>query len=296
MLIHVDLIDKLFSTFLNLIKNQIYQKTIFINKKISMSTKSSKENFDEKNIIRPVYISAYDLSMGFLSNLNLNMKHVFHTCIEIGDFEYYFQNDIKIRNLLSESFNEKIFVEAFCPETHKKILKQKSLKRSDRYNLPLYTALVGYTFLSDEEIEQTIRSVLTQKYTFSNYHLLYNNCNNFSNEMLYLICSKTVGVPIFILNQTREFLESDLSKNPMICSLLNLNSTQKIFFEQHDNLKLEFKYKEDFGNHIEEIGDLTQDEKKSLFYKNFTKKTNTKSEADIEKAVDTLRKFLEDEK
>lgn len=240
--------------------------------------------------IRPVYISGYDLSKGALEHLKLaeetNIKYIWHTCIEIGTIEYYFQDGIKIMHLSPPI--QDIFVEGFTESNEKAIIK-KQLYHSSRYYMPLIQYQVGYTYLNDEEINILITSELTNKYNSYTYDLLYNNCNNFTNEMLYLICYKTTGVPKFILESPKIFIESNLSKNPIFTSFFKINGTEPKKFNQHDNISMTFNYINESHLDISHLK-LSEEDESRLFF-NLNKKKEGKKNSKLNEIIN----FINDE-
>ncbi|KAF7689924.1 hypothetical protein CDIK_2751 [Cucumispora dikerogammari] len=251
--------------------------------------------------LRPVYISAYDLSRGLLQSLPLNnktdIKYIWHTCVEIEKREFFLLGGIEERELIDTgrevSVRDFLYfdnigytqeeakktpgitvakesgvnspsivespVEPLKPESERTLMPRKILKKplyaSTIYGIPLYHTLVGYTYLSPNELNTVIKDVLSSKYNEQNYNLLYNNCNNFTNELLYLICYKTVGVPRFILELPKKFIETNLHKNVFVSSFLKLGEIDfEPTFEQHDNKNLRFDYVKE--NHVEVPGIL----------------------------------------
>ncbi|KAJ4459341.1 putative desumoylating isopeptidase 1 [Paratrimastix pyriformis] len=81
---------------------------------------------------------------------------------------------------------------------------------------PLHVIDLGTTAKTQVELEQYISSSLRQKYNVGTYHLLQNNCNNFSSDVAVFLTGKPI--PSWITGLPAEVMSTPLGRmlEPMI--------------------------------------------------------------------------------
>lgn len=102
---------------------------------------------------------------------------MWHTSIEVYDTEYYFQNGIR-----------------------------KAIPGTTVFGTPSDIHYLGNTDIPKIVFEDFLSSSLADKFSPQKYHLLKNNCNNFSNALsLYLVEKE---IPEYILKLQQKISES----------------------------------------------------------------------------------------
>ncbi|KXS17388.1 DUF862-domain-containing protein [Gonapodya prolifera JEL478] len=139
----------------------------------------------------PVLLYVYDLSQGMARLMSMQLTGrqidaIYHTSVVAFGREYFFGAGI-----------------------------MSTLPGQSHHGTPIEILPMGYTQLPREvffEYLQEMRSV----YTADKYHLLDNNCNNFTNEVCQFLVGRTI--PSHITGLPNEFLQTPLGKQllPMI--------------------------------------------------------------------------------
>lgn len=134
----------------------------------------------EKQAVR---LHVYDLSMGLAAQvsesvLGKRVEAVYHTGVVVFGREFYYGSGSGI---------------------------QAGAPASTSYGSPIQVMDMGHT-----EIDRTILDELLQdlqeQFHGSKYHLLYNNCNHFSQELINFLVGK--DIPKHILNLPQEIMST----------------------------------------------------------------------------------------
>lgn len=133
----------------------------------------------------PVQLYVYDLSNGMAkafsgSLLNKNIEAVYHTSVVVHGIEFYYGSGIN-----------------------------QGVPAQSDFGTPVEKLPMGTTLKTVDEVHAFLSSVGSE-FSENAYDLIKNNCNHFSNKLLGFLCDK--AVPEHILNQGKEFLETDLGK------------------------------------------------------------------------------------
>jgi len=169
-----------------------------------MSQKALEESNtnSESERTEKVYLHVYDLSMGMAKQLSVSLlgkfvEGIWHTGIVVYGREFFWggiiQEGFPVRNLfcscnmMGESFP---FVQGKTP-----------------YGIPTKVISLGETYIPLEILKEFLAEI-NSRYTIETYHLLENNCNNFTQE----VCQFLTGgsIPSEILNLPTEALNSPL--------------------------------------------------------------------------------------
>lgn len=133
----------------------------------------------------------YDLSQGMASSLSLSLlgthiQGVWHTSIVVYELEICFGSGIQI----------------FRPG-------------QSNYGIPVQKISMGYTEIPYDLFDEYLKE-LRQVWTAEKYHLLDNNCNHFSNDLMQFLVGKTI--PDHITALPNNFLSTPLGSAlaPMI--------------------------------------------------------------------------------
>ncbi|KAG5858792.1 PPPDE putative peptidase domain-containing protein [Encephalitozoon hellem] len=110
------------------------------------------------------------------SKLGKEEVQIWHTSIEVYGAEYYFQNGI-----------------------------MKTLPGSTIYGAPIKTHDLGTTDIPEIVFEDFLHSI-ADDFAPHKYHLLKNNCNNFTNTLALYLVEK--AIPEYILELQNAALES----------------------------------------------------------------------------------------
>jgi desumoylating isopeptidase 1 len=120
-----------------------------------------------------VKLRVYDLSNGKIKSLasqfNLDIEGIWHTSVEVYEREYFFQDGI-----------------VYSP------------KGSTSYGIPIKTIEMGETALLEDMVHEYIDQIHI-KYNRNTYHLMKNNCNHFSNDLMMFLVSKPIPDYILLL-------------------------------------------------------------------------------------------------
>mmetsp|Transcript_6369 Transcript_6369/g.19258 ORF Transcript_6369/g.19258 Transcript_6369/m.19258 type:complete len:412 (+) Transcript_6369:45-1280(+) len=142
----------------------------------------------------PVTLHVYDLSQGMAAQmspglLGKQIGGIWHTGIVAFGREYYFGGGICVD----------------APNT-------------TPYGLPKQTHALGSTSRTQEEFLSFLRSI-GHRFTVATYHLLDNNCNNFSDECARFLTGK--GIPPYIVDLPKEVMATPFGQmfRPMIDSM-----------------------------------------------------------------------------
>ncbi|ADM12194.1 putative peptidase [Encephalitozoon intestinalis ATCC 50506] len=111
------------------------------------------------------------------SALKREEVHIWHTSIEVYGIEYFFQNGIV-----------------------------KAVPGSTSHGTPLKTHDLGTTEIPEIVFEDFLLSI-TEDFAPHKYHLLRNNCNNFTNIVALYLVEKSI--PEYILELQNTALESE---------------------------------------------------------------------------------------
>lgn len=90
------------------------------------------------------------------------------------------------------------------------------------YGSPVDTVSLGTTSKSADEFRDFLRSISGQ-FSMQTYHLLDNNCNNFSDECAKFLLESDTGIPAYIVDLPREAMDSPMGAmlRPMIENMQN---------------------------------------------------------------------------
>lgn len=120
-----------------------------------------------------------------------DVSGLFHTSVEVYGSEYYFQGGIT-----------------------------KSIPNTTMFGNPIRIHTMGETTMTVEELEEYL-DILSHKYNAESYHLLSNNCNNFSDSLCMFLVEK--NIPEYILEA-----QEVASSNEMILNMVNMMSKKEI--------------------------------------------------------------------
>ncbi|EOB11587.1 hypothetical protein NBO_1039g0002 [Nosema bombycis CQ1] len=90
------------------------------------------------------------------------IKGIFHTSVEVFGSEFYFQNKITM-----------------------------SLPNKTTFGNPVRIHTLGETSVTREMLEEYLE-ILEHKYNSSSYHLIHNNCNNFTDTVCLFLVEKNI--------------------------------------------------------------------------------------------------------
>lgn len=141
-----------------------------------------------------VQLNVYDLSQGMARQmspmlLGKQIDGIWHTGVVAFGTEYYFGGGIC----------------ADAPGT-------------TPYGMPVETVQLGNTSKTQGEFLAFLASV-SSKFSMQTYHLLDNNCNNFSDACAKFLLGNEKGIPEYIIDLPRQALDSPLG--PMIRPMLD---------------------------------------------------------------------------
>ena len=149
-----------------------------------------------------VELWVYDLSQGMASQLSSSLlgRHIegiWHTSIVVYDLEICFGNGI-----------------------------QTSRPGQSYYGIPVQKLSMGSTEIPYSVFDEYLRE-LHQVWTPEKYHLLENNCNHFSNDLMQFLVGKTI--PNHITSLPSNFLSTPLGSAlaPMINGFFPQKSLEK---------------------------------------------------------------------
>eukprot|EP00178_Gracilaria_changii_P025489 TRINITY_DN78524_c0_g1_i1.p1 TRINITY_DN78524_c0_g1~~TRINITY_DN78524_c0_g1_i1.p1 ORF type:complete len:447 (-),score=38.37 TRINITY_DN78524_c0_g1_i1:1048-2388(-) len=143
-----------------------------------------------------VTLHVYDLSQGMARQLSpmvmgKQIDGIWHTGIEVYDREYYYGGGI-------------------CSDP----------PNQTPYGTPYSVETMGTTTKTREDFLAFLRSV-SRRFSFDNYHLLENNCNNFSDACTMFLLDR--HIPQYILDLPTEAMNSPLG--PMIRPVIDQMQT-----------------------------------------------------------------------
>jgi len=98
---------------------------------------------------------------------------------------------------------------------------------------PLEVVHVGTTNISLPMLEQHLNELEKTRYCGRNYHLLWHNCNTFSNEIILFLSPQSYGVPQYILD-----LPARVHTNLSIAKYLITD--QREYMETNSNAEIDF--------------------------------------------------------
>jgi hypothetical protein len=144
----------------------------------------------------PVTLNVYDLSQGMAKQfspmiLGKTVDGIWHTGIVFRSAEYYFGGGL-------------------CADPPGRT----------PYGAPVDRVDLGRTTKTADEFQAFLRSISPQ-FTMATYHLLDNNCNNFSDACAKFLLGAESGIPSYIIDLPREAMDSPMGSmlRPMIDSL-----------------------------------------------------------------------------
>jgi PPPDE putative peptidase domain/PUL domain len=142
---------------------------------------------------QPVTLHIYDLSQGMARQyspmiLGKTIDAIYHTSIVVYNTEYYFGGGI-------------------CADPPYRT----------PYGTPMDTLALGTTTRSTDDFRAFLRSISAQ-FSMQTYHLLENNCNNFSDACAKYLLQSDTGIPAYIVDLPREAMDSPMGGmlRPMI--------------------------------------------------------------------------------
>lgn len=102
------------------------------------------------------------------------------------------------------------------------------------YGYPVQELPMGQTTKSQAQFVEFLRR-LSPRYSIEGYHILYHNCNNFTNDCLEFLLS--TSLPAHIKDLPLEFLNTPLGKNlePTISRLMQMTTGMSEGFGQKPN-------------------------------------------------------------
>jgi desumoylating isopeptidase 1 len=139
-----------------------------------------------------VHLYIYDLASEAVrgmsrSLLGIELEGIWHTSIVVHGKEYYFRGGI-----------------------------EESAPKSTVFGVPISEMSYGSTLVTQEEL-QNFFSEVGSRFTEETYNILTNNCNNFSNELLFFLVQKEL--PKYILDLPKLIASSPMGG--LITSLFN---------------------------------------------------------------------------
>ncbi|KAF9764885.1 Desumoylating isopeptidase 1 [Nosema granulosis] len=137
-----------------------------------------------------VILKVYNIGNETLANIistlcGKQISGIFHTSVEVFGSEYFFQGGIT-----------------------------KAVPNTTMFGNPIRIHQMGETKISLEELEEYLE-ILSNKFNNQSYHLLQNNCNNFSDSLIYFLVEK--NVPEYILE-----VQELASTNETISNMVNM--------------------------------------------------------------------------
>lgn len=147
---------------------------------------------------RPVELLLYDISNGFSKNLSWlfmgkRFEAIYHTGVVCFGTEYWyggslFQNEPPMIKYFGEPLSESVMK---LEDSEYKVLKGKGYK----------VVRLGYTLYTKNEALHHLNKVLAKQYKQTNYDVLSNNCNNFSDDLVYFLTGNHIPQDIKNLPQ-----------------------------------------------------------------------------------------------
>lgn len=139
-----------------------------------------------------VVLRVYDLSNGQAKAiskklLGVQLDGIWHTSIEVFGSEYFFSTQI-----------------------------MKCVPGMTKYGLPVHMHNLGASNKTIVELEEEL-SKLKKKFNFKTYNVLLNNCNHFSDDMVFFLLEK--NLPKYIM----EIHESVL-RTPLAASFIGMGN------------------------------------------------------------------------
>eukprot|EP00282_Hemiselmis_andersenii_P024451 CAMPEP_0172019268 /NCGR_PEP_ID=MMETSP1041-20130122/12546_1 /TAXON_ID=464988 /ORGANISM="Hemiselmis andersenii, Strain CCMP439" /LENGTH=150 /DNA_ID=CAMNT_0012674431 /DNA_START=48 /DNA_END=497 /DNA_ORIENTATION=- len=98
---------------------------------------------------------------------------------------------------------------------------QSAVPGTTQYGHPVQRVPLGRTHIPREVMEEFLEEI-SPRFTFETYHVLSNNCNNFSNELAVFLTGG--GIPQHILDLPKEALSTPLGA--MISQMLAPRTNQ----------------------------------------------------------------------
>lgn len=137
-----------------------------------------------------VILRVYDLSHGqakLISKelLGVQFDGIWHTSVEIFGHEHFFSNSIR-----------------------------KSASGKTKYGTPVHVHDLGLSKRTKSELEEKLGE-LEKKYNLETYNVLLNNCNHFSDDVVYFLLEK--NLPDYIMDVHKHVLQT-----PLAASLLEM--------------------------------------------------------------------------
>lgn len=146
-----------------------------------------------------VVLQVYDLSQGMARSmsrmiLGKQIDGIWHTSVVVYGTEYFYGGGIA----------------AMSPKT-------------TPYGYPVQELAMGQTTKSQAEFVEFLRR-LSPRYSIEGYHILYHNCNNFTDDCLEFLVN--TSLPAHIKDLPLEFLNTPLGKNlePTISRMMQMTA------------------------------------------------------------------------
>mmetsp|Transcript_17859 Transcript_17859/g.21819 ORF Transcript_17859/g.21819 Transcript_17859/m.21819 type:complete len:459 (-) Transcript_17859:959-2335(-) len=165
-----------------------------------------------------IKVNLYDLSRGLASGLSQNMLGVqldgiWHTGVVVYGFEYFFGGGIHCL-------------------TPAQVIQRYGM-------VPNQTISLGETLISRDNFHSFLRSPeMERKFNVNSYHLLRNNCNNFSDDVVKFLRGDDKGIPAHITELPNRVMSTPVGRMFLEPMLTNLERSNP--FNVEDGHQLEF--------------------------------------------------------
>lgn len=158
----------------------------------------------------PVVLHVYDLSQGMARQfspmiIGKTIDGIWHTGVVAFGVEYYFGGGI-----------------CYDPPS------------CTPYGNPMETLQLGSTSKTKQDFLNFLASI-SNRFSMQNYHVLENNCNNFSDVCCRFLLGDAIGIPKYIIDLPNEAMDSPLG--PMLRPILD--NMQTVIREQSQGHEIE---------------------------------------------------------
>ncbi|KAJ1984961.1 hypothetical protein H4R34_000304 [Dimargaris verticillata] len=138
------------------------------------------------SVSAPVLLYVYDLSGGLARTLSPQLvgrtvEGIWHTSVVVFGTEYYYGQGI-----------------------------QRALPGTTQHGAPVQQLTMGTTQIPLQWFEEFVASLAEATYTAERYHLLDNNCNNFTNDAIQFLTGQEI--PLHIRDLPRDVLSTPLGQ------------------------------------------------------------------------------------